>query len=238
MKSTTTLTAMWFALLLVALSFMGTSQNTEAQVSNENPGIVSPDGKFRGLSYGEWGAQWWINMFGTPVVGDSHPYLQGGPFAGTNGVLFLSPLPGGVTIDIEIPSGTPIFLPVVNVECSVFEGEPFHGDNEAELRACANDDLDHTSGLFAEIDGVPVNNLDDYRVESPLFQYTLPANNLFAYFGLDAPAGTTSPAVDAGVYLLLEPLSVGTHTIHAGGTYQDGFSIDTTFNITVVSKKK
>jgi len=75
-------------------------------------------------------------------------------------------------------------------------------------------------------------------VESPLFQFSLPANNLFAYFGLDAPAGTTSPAVDAGVYLLLEPLSIGTHTIHVGGTYQDGFSIDTTFNITVGQRKK
>jgi hypothetical protein len=229
---------MWLALLPGALTFMGISQNTQAQVSEENPSIVSPDDKFRGLSYGEWGAQWWINLFGTPVVGDSHPSLQGGPFAGTKGVLFLAILSGGVTIDIKTPSGTPIFLPVVNTECSVFEPEPFHGDNEVELRACANDDIDHTSGLFAEIDGVPVNNLDNYRVESPLFQFTLPANNLFAYFGLDAPAGTTSPAVDAGVYLLLEPLTVGTHTIHVGGTYQDGFSFDTTFNITVVPTKK
>jgi len=56
------------------------------------------------------GIQWWINMFGTPVVGDSHPYLQGGAFAGTKGVLFLAALPDGVTIDIKIPSGTPILL--------------------------------------------------------------------------------------------------------------------------------
>jgi hypothetical protein len=58
--------------------------------------------------------------------------------------------------------------------------------------------------------------------------------DLFAFFGRDAPAGTMSPAVDAGVYLLLASLSVGRHTIHFGGTFdQLGFSIDTTFNITV-----
>jgi len=89
------------------------------------------------------------------------------------------------------------------------------------------------------IDGVPLNNLDAYRVESPLFEFgPLPENNLFEVFGLDAPAGTTSPSVDAGVYLLLAPLSVGRHVVHFGGTFDEfGFSIDTTYNITVVPKK-
>jgi len=46
----------------------------------------------------------------------------------------------------------------------VFEPPPFHGDDEASLRACANDLLDLASDVYAEIDGRPVNDVDAYRV--------------------------------------------------------------------------
>src|SRR5205814_1731632 len=101
-------------------------------------------------------------------------------------------------------------------------------------RACANDHIDNTSGRFAFIDDVAVENLDAYRVESPLFEFgPLPENNL-----LGAPTGATSPSVDAGFYLLLNPLSVGKHVLHFGATFDEfGASIDTTYIITVVPKK-
>jgi len=145
-------------------------------------------------------------------------------------VVFLAATGGGVTIDVTIPPGTSLFFPVLNLECSVFEPDPFHGDNEAELRACANGHIDHTSGLIAVIDGVPVQDLAAYRVESPLFEFgPLPPDNV-----LGAPAGTTSPAVDAGVYLMLTPLRPGSHTIHVSGTFDEfNVTFDTTFNITV-----
>jgi hypothetical protein len=110
------------------------------------------------------------------------------------------------------------------------EPDPFHGDDEAEMRACANGHIDHTSGLIAVIDGVPVQDLAAYRVESPLFEFgPLPADNV-----LGVPAGTTSLAVDAGVYLMLTPLRPGSHTIHVRGTFDEfNVTFDTTFNITV-----
>lgn len=222
------------ALLLSAITWAGITHDVQAQGRNPNPGVIRPDATFRGLSYAEWGAQWWSTVFSLPVVEGTHPYLTGGAFGGDKGVVFLAALSGGVTLEVTVPAGAAIFFPVVNSECSVLEPDPFHGDDEAELRACANGHIDNTSGLFTEIDGVPVQNLDAYRVESPLFEFTLPEDNLFQFFGLDAPAGTTSPAVDAGIYLLLAPLRVGTHTIHVGGTFDHmGFSIDTTFHITV-----
>lgn len=202
--------------------------------------MIPPEAKYRGLTYGEWAAKWWQAAFALPVVNGDHPVISGDAFGGEDGVLFLAAVLGSpATVELTIPAGTPLFFPVVNAECSIIEPDPFHGDDEASLRECANKHIDNTSALFAEIDGKPVNNLDAYRVESPLFEFgPLPADNLLAFFGVDAPSGTTSPSVDAGVYLLIAPLSVGQHMIRVGGTFDEfGSSIDTTFVITVVPRK-
>jgi hypothetical protein len=223
-------------LIATVLAVCATATTALAAGNQGNPGILPPHAKFRGLSYGEWGALWWTTAFSIPVVNDDHLLFSGGTFGGDKGVMFLAGVGGGPAIEVTIPPGTALFFPVINAECSVLEPDPFHGDDEASLRACANGHMDNTSDLFAVIDGVPVNNLESYRVESPLFVFgPLPEGNLFDYFGLDAPDGTTSAAVDAGVYLLLAPLSVGTHTIDFGGTFdQLGFSIDTSYIINVV----
>jgi hypothetical protein len=172
-----------------------------------------------------------------PVVNGEHPFLSGGVFGGDDGVMFLTGTTGGATIEITIPAGTPLFFPVVAAECSEIEPDPFHGENEAELRECANHIIDNTSGLFALIDGVALDNLDAHRTESALFEFgPLPEDNLFAFFGLDVPAGATSLSVDAGVYLLLAPLSVGEHVLHFGFE-AFGLSFDTTCIVTVTRKK-
>jgi len=218
------------ALTVTVLALLVAASSAQGSGRNPNPGVIPPGSTYRGQSYGEWGAQWWKTIFSIPVVDGYHPYFSGGAFEGEKGVVFLAAAAGGVTIDVTIPAGASLFFPVLNSECSVLEPDPFHGDDYAELRACANGHIDHTSGLIAVIDGVPVQDLAAYRVESPLFEFgPLPADNV-----LGAPAGTTSPAVDAGVYLMLAPLSPGSHTIHVGGTFDEfGFTIDTTFNVTV-----
>jgi hypothetical protein len=218
--------AITVALLVVA---------SAAFAQRSNPRVMPPGSTFRGLTYGEWAAQWWTTAFAIPVVDGAHPLFSGGIVGESKGVVFLATVGGGVTIDVTIPVGQSLFFPILNAECSVLEPDPFHGDNEAELRACANGHIDSTSDLFAEIDGAPVSNLGVYRVESPLFEFgPLPPGNLFEFLGLNAPAGTTSPAVDAGVYLLMAPLSPGKHTVQVKGTINDlGFSVDTKFHITV-----
>ena len=73
--------------------------------------------------------------------------------------------------------------------------------------------------MFAEIDGVPIKDLQQYRTQSPLFTLgPLPENNIFQWEGFQCPAGTTTPSVADGFCLMLKPLSAGTHTIHFGGT--------------------
>jgi hypothetical protein len=86
------------------------------------------------------------------------------------------------------------------------------------------------------IDGVPVEDLESYRVESPLFEFgPLPANSLFEHlFGIASldptPEGATSMSVIDGVWLLLTPPSVGEHEIHIRAP---GRGIDDRFQVTV-----
>lgn len=216
---------------------------------NLNPGVHPPNAKFRGLSYQDLQARFWQTLFSIPVINGDHPLFSGGPVDAGNGIILL-PAPfatvgNSVEIEATIPVGSALFIPIVNVECSAFEPIPFHGDNEAEQRACANAWMDGVYGLEATIDGKPVNNLGAYRFESAQFVWgPLPEDNLFEFFGLDAPEGTTSTAVDAGFYLLLTPLSVGKHEIHIHGAVDpftpddldDDVLIDATFVITVARK--
>jgi hypothetical protein len=194
------------------------------------PGIIPHHAKFRGMSYGEWQAEWWKAALTLPTA----DFLSGVPFEGPKGVLFLLGLFGeGNVVEITIPPGTPLFFPIVNVETSVFEPPPFHGDTAEELLDQANSLLDDTFDVFAVIDGVPV-NVEDFRGESPPFVWgPLPADNI-----LGAPAGTTSLAADAGYYLMLNPLNVGDHVIEFGGSFGGELSgtIDTTYIIHVVPR--
>ena len=225
-------------LLLVLVALVAISSDAHAQAGNPNPGILPPNATYGGFTYGEWATMWWQAAFDIPVVDGDHPLFSGGAFQGPGGVVFLAGVFADpdepAVIEITIPAGTPLFFPVINAECSVFEPDPFHGDDEDELRDCANQLIDNTSDRFAVIDGRAVRRLDAYRTESPLFIWgPLPEDNI-----LGAPDGTTSPAVDAGVYLLLAPLSLGRHVIEFGGTFGGDLSgsINTKYIITVVAR--
>jgi len=225
-------------LLLAALAPI--SLVASAQGGNGNPGIIPPGAKYTGLTYGDWTAEWWQAVFAVPVEGGSHPLATGGAFEGENAIVFLAApvVPAGsptTTVHVAITSGMRLFFPVLAVECSVFEPPPFHGDDEASLRACASDLLDHASDVYAEIDGRPVNDLDAYRVESPLFRWgPLPADNI-----LGAPGGTESEAVSAGYFLMLPPLSVGVHEVIVRANIDAfGLAVDTEFIINVEPRGK
>jgi hypothetical protein len=81
--------------------------------------------------------------------------------------------------------------------------------------------------LHASVDGVQVNNLNprttpfhacagDDPACASAFSVTLPGNNLFSdCCGLRA--GVYAPAVADGFYLMLAPLSPGSHSINFGG---------------------
>jgi hypothetical protein len=203
--------------------------------SQGNPGVLPPNSSFNGHTYSEWSEKWWLWSFSLPA--DQNPTTN---FAApcTNGqsghVWFLYGAPP--TVNCTVSPGTALFFPVVNTECSSLEAVPFHGDTPAERSACAKAWIDNVTDLSATIDGVGVQNLAIYRVQSGDFPFTVPANNILGVLG---PTSGFSSA--DGYYLLLAPLSAGAHTIHIKGTFHDPFdpthpvvfSIDTAMAVTV-----
>jgi hypothetical protein len=211
---------------------------------NANPGVLPPQSKPNGMTYGEWSAKWWQWAYSLPVI--QNPFFdedncsngangQFGPVWFLTGVINTS----GIAVrDCTVPAGKKLFFPVLNIECATLEG---NGATPAELLACVEPVIKTVTNVECEIDGVPLKNLkEDYFVTSPPFIYgPLPDNNVLQSFGFDAPAGATSLALTQGYYLMLAPLPVGHHTLRFTGTFGDpfNFTLDVTYNLTIAPGK-
>lgn len=219
---------------------------TMAFARNPNPGVLPLNSHAFGMTYGEWSAAWWQWALSLPAT--EHPlfdtadcsegqsgrvFFLGGKFCATNNP---NCNPQSAERSCTVPAGKALFFPIVNTECSTAEG---NGTTDADLRSCAQASIDLTANLSCEVDGVPIQNLQAYRVQSPLFEYTLASqDNVLVAVGEPVPDGTTSLSVSDGVYLMLAPLSVGQHTIHFHGEFPSfNFSLDITYHITVASGK-
>lgn len=212
---------------------------THAQEDSGNSGNVAvfpPDAQPYGLTYGEWTAKWWQWIYSMPEednpavddTGENCANNQSGPvwfLAGTFG--------GAVTRECTIPSNKAILFPIINVECDSATDPAL--DTESGLRSCAKADQDTVITKEAIIDGVSIGNLDSYRFQSPVFNLTFPENNIAGI------APQTAKAVSDGFWIMLEPLSPGTHEINYNAALGDptvigttNFVIDITYHLTVV----
>jgi hypothetical protein len=185
-----------------------------------------------GRTLGEWAQAWGQWAYAFPAT--SSP-LRDAP--GTNrsanqpkGVFFLtgSDSPGTYVRDVTIPTGTKLFFPVLDtIWITLPSDEPITIDQIRDILA----DLQSGShGLFASVDGRPVEDVASHReVDSAPggFDVTLPANNVFG-----VPGGTYGKSAIDGVFLMLQPLTPGEHTVHFGGAAGD-FSLDVTYHVTV-----
>jgi len=101
--------------------------------------------------------------------------------AGTTGSGAVPP----VVRTITIPSGTPLFFPIVNY---FWVNTPEYGDpnwspaQEANARSILADIVDTATGFSLKIDGHSIKNLYDFRFQSTVAKCTIPplaADNLF-----------------------------------------------------------
>jgi len=183
-------------------------------------------------TYGEWSAKWWIWALSIPEennpvtdqTGENCDINQEGQvwnLAGTTG--------GSVTRQCDVPVGKAIFLSPLNIECSYAEFPTMK--TEQELRDCAQWP---GASIEVTVDGVKIDDIDKYNVQSPIFDVDLPENNIFG-----APAGPTK-AVSGGWWVMLKPLPPGNHQISFGGSVLDNpttgtqsFAVESTYNLNV-----
>jgi hypothetical protein len=198
--------------------------------------VYAPNTKPFGLTYGQWSEKWWQWSLSIPLADN-----PGGDDTGEKcavgqsdiNVWYLSGTFGGPVVrNCKIPEGKAIFFPVVNSECSYLEFLAYK--TEAELRKCAVTFADKVSNLDASVDGVKIPDIEKYRFQSGLFNFSLPAENV-----LGLAPGITDSVAD-GYWIMLKPLAKGEHTIQFGGSVVDvsitssiNFATQATYHIIV-----
>jgi hypothetical protein len=174
---------------------------------NQNPGVLPPNSRIAGLTYGEWGAEWWQWLLAIPATDAqgniTNPILATGDVdlsmaqpAGDvwylTGAIQFTPIevsPGVFEATVErsgqVPAGKKLFFPLLNGEWDNI-GLPDGDFTIAELAAMLAESID-AGEPYAIIDGVPVAGLNAYRAAFPgAFTYQLPdavppARNIYQY---------------------------------------------------------
>jgi hypothetical protein len=197
-----------------------------------NIGLFPPGSRPYGVTYDQWTAKWWqwadsIPKKDNPIadtVGIDCGLNQNGP------VWFLTGTFGGsAERTCTIPAGKAILLPISNADCSYSEDPNLK--TESDLRSCAVSSENQVTSAQATLDGT---NLQWSRVQSPLFNFTFPSDNVAG-----VPPGSTKAVAD-GHWVFLQPLAPGKHTIHfigAGVDYTStgatNFATEVTYHLNV-----
>ena len=119
--------------------------------------------------------------------------------------------------ECEVKEETSVLFPIWNVACNNLAVDtPFFGTNEQDQRNCTNKiirDATLFDALHVNIDRIEVQNLQQYRIDSPAggFEFTTVQNNVF-----DTPVGDGKGVSDS-FWILLEQLNPGKHTISFSG---------------------
>jgi hypothetical protein len=174
-----------------------------------NPSIYSIDDKPYGLTYGQWTANFWKWVISIPQQNNPNNDATGAKCAinqNDPNVWYLTPTFGGAAErTCTISKGKAILFPLLAGECSYAENPNLK--TESQLRACASQGQNVSRSMAVTIDGTKLKNLENYRVQSQLFDLAYPDNNVFS-----VKAGN-SKAVSDGFWVFLKPLSPGKHEL-------------------------
>jgi hypothetical protein len=197
--------------------------------------VVEPPGaSVAGKTVAEWSAAWWQWAAALAPPGDPFSDTTG-HFASLNQsgpVFFLAGSPSGVNRrEFMVPPGTYILVPLLAGEYSQLELG--FDKTESQIRQSAQQQADQIDSLHATLDGTTISStvLFTHREATPDFSFVAVANNQVGIFAV----GDSGIAVADGYFLMLDPLSPGTHTLnYGGGASAFGAYADETDTITVL----
>ncbi len=240
-----------FLFVITVLSSVLSSCSTDATTATVTSPVYGLSETAFGKSYQEWSVAWWQWAYNTPAFSVSgvdttitHPLFDMTGANAANGqnasasVFYIggSYNSNGITTRaITITSAQGIFFPILNVAMDTV-GIGSFTDSWAAGQLDTIFRMNIVSAV-ASLDGVDIANAKNYLVRSALFNYTLGNHNMYQLSGVNEPAGTSVPAKSDGIWIMLKPLSKGTHVLKFKGVAQFDparqFIQDMTYNITV-----
>ena len=215
--------------------------------------LLDPSKAHYGASFARWSQRWWQWAYELPAT--NHPLLdpvgtnaavgQTDPvwFLGSEFCSLYEPCDGVATREITIPAGKALFFPLVNVSWTNQECvEPDTTLTYTELRKLSADTVEGATDIFLSIDGDVVVDSPTflgaqiYRAQTEEFSYHVPADSLFLQICNDTVVDVDhDPCAGDGLYVMISPLPVGTHTIRFGGAFPSlGFTTDAQSTIHVL----
>lgn len=201
--------------------------------------ILNPDSRIRGKTLEQWGGEWWSWIYETPAT--NHPALDlTGEFCheGQQGpVFYLAGTFGGeANRTCTIRRNKPVLFPLITFQADNCGIPPEDQLTNEELVALLEDWPNTVTAATLEVDGVVIGStpeeLSEFLTDTTEFSYVVPAeDSLYELFGLDFE-GLCSPSFTRGYFIALS-LDRGQHTIHFTGALDNGFAIDTSYQLTV-----
>ena len=190
-----------------------------------------------GNTWGEWATRWaqWRFSFPTTSSQNENTSTPNCQLGQSGPVWFLSSFDKGDTHSCTVPYGKTIFLPAATniAGAAVKSCEPTLPGLScyvSTLRQAAADLSDRLT-VTAFLDGSKLSNLNKTRVTSPEFSITMPADN-----NRNVPAGTYSPNVIDGYFIMLKSLNPGPHRLVINWNLdpaQAGYSGTTIYNLLI-----
>lgn len=227
------------AVLVMVVGLTASTTVPVASADNDNNIVFPPGSKPFGKTYGEWSANWWQWIFSIPAATNPANDPTGANCGvGQSGkVWFLAASSGGLASrSCTVPRGKALFFPILTgvFGASVLDCEPTVPGVACDviaLRATVAQGIDCPKFLEVRLDGQLIPHPNAYRAQSPVFPITLPEGAL----GGLTPAGTWTPNVADGFWMMLEPLSPGLHTLSFKGETNFGFAGEARWNLTITN---
>jgi hypothetical protein len=221
---------------MAALSLLAVATN--GAFAADSPVLQVNSKAYYGKTYGEWVVSYWQWAMSFPTAASPWFSDSDGSLAtlGQSGPVWFLGGTAGASFErtFTMPAGKAVFLPVHQwiFGSTVFDCDPSNPGVPCDISSLKKDAADAAKAVAlmeVSVDGETISNPKDYRVKSSeAFPVTVPADNVSG-----VPAGTYFPQVADGYYMLLTPLSVGTHTISVRVVSSLGFEYTNIYVITV-----
>jgi hypothetical protein len=184
-------------------------------------GILPPTETFCGLSYGQWAARWCNWLFSDME--------QNGPVSFLRGNMDCEPpvvITGAESLSLR--RNIAIFFPII---CSFITERDFSEEEDLAIERHIRRQQTHTSLLKLSIDEMKISNLRRFFATSHKFVLEMSEDSILRHYSESTPQ--KCEAVVSGYWIMLMPLSLGTHSIKFEGWDSDGFKTSGRYTLNV-----